>query len=188
MWRNTTRRWGLVAILLHWLSAAVIIGLFALGWWMTGLSYFDSWYNLGPWWHRSLGVLLLLATLLRVGWRIVQPTPQAQGHRFERMAAHVGHILLYVLLLVVLISGYMISTANGRGISVFGWFEAPAILYGLPNQASVAGNVHWYSALALMILAAGHALAAFKHHFIDRHDTLVRMLRPRVGQTKFPAE
>lgn len=186
MWRNTTARWGLVNILFHWLSALAIVGLFTLGWWMTGLSYFDSWYNLGPWWHRSIGVLLLIATLLRLVWRFVQPTPQAQGRRFERLAAHLGHILLYVLLIVVLISGYLISTANGRGISVFGWFEAPAIIHGLRNQASIAGAVHWYSALALMILAGGHALAAFKHHFIDRNDTLVRMLRPGTVNSNTP--
>ncbi len=77
-----------------------------------------------------------------------------------------------------MVSGYLISTADGRGISVFGWFEVPALLYDLPNQASLAGDIHWYSALALMILAGGHALAALKHHWLDKHATLVRMLNP----------
>ena len=67
MWNNTRRGWGLVSILLHWVGALAIIGLFALGWWMTGLDYYDRWYNLGPWWHRSVGMLLLLATLIRLG-------------------------------------------------------------------------------------------------------------------------
>lgn len=179
MWFNTQRRWGAVSILFHWVSALAIIGLFALGWWMTGLGYYDSWYNLGPWVHRSIGILLLLASLARVVWRLIQPTPVGQGSRLEVLAAHLGHIALYVILLVVLCSGYLISTANGRSISVFGWFDVPALLHGLPNQASIAGDIHWYSALTLVILAAGHALAAFKHHWIDRHDTLVRMINPR---------
>ncbi|SEF56437.1 cytochrome b [Billgrantia desiderata] len=178
MWRNTRTGWGLVSIALHWLSALTIVGLFVLGWWMTGLGYFDPWYNLAPWWHRSLGMLLLFATLLRILWRLFQPTPQAQGSRFERIAAHLGHIALYVLMLTVMISGYLISTARGRGISVFDWFEVPALISGLPNQASIAGDIHWYSALALMLLAAGHTMAALKHHFIDRHDTVLRMLNP----------
>ncbi|MCE8041699.1 cytochrome b [Billgrantia desiderata SP1] len=178
MWRNTRTGWGLVSIALHWLSALTIVGLFVLGWWMTGLGYFDPWYNLAPWWHRSLGMLLLFATLLRILWRLFQPTPQAQGSRFERIAAHLGHIALYVLMLTVMISGYLISTARGRGISIFDWFEVPALISGLPNQASIAGDIHWYSALALMLLAAGHTLAALKHHFIDRHDTVLRMLNP----------
>ncbi|MCE8034656.1 MAG: cytochrome b [Halomonas sp.] len=178
MWRNTRSGWGLVSIIFHWLSALVIVGLFVLGWWMTDLGYFDPWYNRAPWWHRSVGMLLLFATLLRIVWRLFQPTPVAQGSRLERLAAHLGHIALYVLMLTVLLSGYLISTARGRGISVFDWFEVPALVSHLPNQANIAGEVHWYSALALLLLAAGHALAALKHHFLDRHDTFVRMLNP----------
>ncbi|WP_346798509.1 cytochrome b [Halomonas sp. Bachu 37] len=179
MWRNTHMSWGIVSILLHWLSAIVIIGLFILGWWMIGLGYYDAWYNLAPWWHRSIGLLLLFATLFRIGWRLLQPTPRAQGKPLEKVAAHIGHIALYVLLLVVMVSGYLISTAKGRGVSVFGWFDVPALASDLPNQATIAGNIHWYAALLLMLLAAGHALAALKHHYIDHHDTLTRMLKPK---------
>ena len=178
MWRNTGSGWGLISILFHWLSALMIVGLFLLGWWMVDLGYFDPWYNRAPWWHRSIGMLLLFTLGLRIVWRLFQPSPAAQGSRLERLAAHAGHIGLYVLMLVVMVSGYLISTARGRGVNVFDWFEVPALVSGLPNQASIAGDIHWYSALALMILAAGHALAALKHHFVDRHDTLMRMLSP----------
>ncbi|WP_447528562.1 cytochrome b [Vreelandella sp. TE19] len=178
MWRNTRSGWGLMSISFHWLSALTIVGLFILGWWMTGLGYYDSWYNQGPWVHRSIGILLLFVTLARLIWRVCQPTPDGEGSRFERMAAHVGHIGLYMLLLLVMLSGYLISTANGRGVSVFGWFEVPAFLAGLPNQASLAGDIHWYSAVTLIVIAAGHALAALKHHWLGRHKTLVRMLNP----------
>ncbi|MGR4067862.1 cytochrome b [Halomonas sp. LR3S48] len=178
MWCNTRSGWGLVSIMLHWISAAAIVGLFILGWWMTDLGYYDPWYNRAPWWHRSIGMLLLFATLLRVLWRLFQPTPVSHGSRLERVAAHLGHIALYVLMLTVMISGYLISTARGRGISVFDWFEVPALLSHLPDQASIAGEIHWYSAVALLLLAAGHTLAALKHHFLDRHDTVTRMLNP----------
>jgi len=123
-------------------------------------------------------MLLLFATLLRLAWRFVNPTPAAHGSRLERLAAHLGHLLIYVLLLVVMVSGYLISTARGRGISVFDWFEVPALISRLPNQETIAGEIHWYAALALMVLAAGHVLAALKHHFLDRQDTLTRMLNP----------
>lgn len=182
MWRNTNDGWGVVSILLHWILAVVIIGLFILGWWMTGLGYYDPWYNLGPWWHRSLGMLVLFATLLRLVWRMINPAPRALGHPLERLAAHLGHIALYALMLVVLISGYLISTADGKGIAVFDAFTVPAVVSGLPNQASVAGVVHWYAALALMLLSAGHAAAALKHHIVDHNPVLKRMIDPRVGQ------
>ncbi len=182
MWRNTESGWGLVSILLHWVLAIAIVGLFALGWWMTGLGYYDSWYNLAPWWHRSIGMLVLFATLLRLVWRLVNPAPRALGHRLEWLAAHLGHIGLYVLMLVVLVSGYLISTADGHGIGVFDLFEVPALVSDLPNQATLAGEIHWYSALALVLLAAGHALAALKHHLVDRNDVLKRMIDPRVSR------
>ncbi len=69
MWGNTKAGWGVISIMLHWLSAITIVGLFALGWWMTGLGYYDPWYNLGPWVHRSIGILLFAATLARIVWR-----------------------------------------------------------------------------------------------------------------------
>ncbi|MBB3140559.1 cytochrome b [Halomonas organivorans] len=184
MWRNSTSGWGLASILLHWLSALGFVGLFVLGWWMTGLDYYHGWYHLAPWWHRSVGMLVLLVTVGRLIWRWVQPTPGLPGSRLERFAAHLGHTGLYVLMLLVLVSGYLISTAEGAGISVFGVVDVPALVTGLPDQASLAGTIHWYAALGLMGLAAGHGLIAFKHHWVDRHDTLKRMLTPRFTQVR----
>ena len=75
-----------------------------------------------------------------------------------------------------MISGYLISTADGRAISVFGWFEVPATITSIPKQEDVAGLVHQYLAWGLVIFSGVHALAALKHHFIDRDATLNRML------------
>ena len=85
-------------------------------------------------------------------------------------------LLVSALGLVVMIAGYLISTADGVGISVLGWFEVPALVSGLPDQADVAGQIHFYLAWALVIFSGLHALAALKHHFIDRDATLKRML------------
>ena len=56
--KNSTTRFGFIAIAMHWLVALTVFPLFALGWWMTELDYYDSWYKLGPWWHKSIGILL----------------------------------------------------------------------------------------------------------------------------------
>ncbi|GAB7194875.1 hypothetical protein OS11_11470 [Dickeya oryzae] len=80
-----------------------------------------------------------------------------------------------MLLFSILISGYLISTAEGQPISVFGWFSVPATLSGIQNQADSAGKIHLYLAWSVVILSVLHALAALKHHFIDRDVTLKRM-------------
>jgi cytochrome b561 len=177
-WRNDETRYGAVAAALHWLIAAGVFGLFALGLWMTGLTYYDSWYRLGPWWHKSLGVTLFALAALRLGWRFtnVQPRPLPTHARWERTAALVVHGLLYLLLFAVMISGYFISTADGRAVAVFDWFAIPAIGTGIENQEDVAGQVHLWLAMTLIGLAVLHALAALKHHFIDKDRTLARML------------
>jgi cytochrome b561 len=83
--------------------------------------------------------------------------------------------VLYLGLFGVMISGYLISTADGRGIEVFGLFSVPATLTGIPQQEDIAGAIHEYLAWGLVIFAALHGLAALKHHFIDRDSTLLRM-------------
>jgi len=93
-----------------------------------------------------------------------------------RLGSKLGHLALYAGLFALMISGYLISTADGRGIEVFGLFEVPATLTTIPDQEDVAGVVHEYLAWGLVIFAGLHALAALKHHFIDRDATLVRML------------
>lgn len=178
MLRNTIETYGLVAVALHWLVAAVVIGQFALGLWMVDLTYYSEWYRTAPAIHKGVGMLLLIAVLLRIGWRLLgpHPAPLASHGRLERSLGKLVHIALYVLLLTVMISGYLISTADGRPIDVFGLFSVPATVTSLPQQADTAGDVHLVLAIALLSLAGVHALAALKHHFLDRDRTLLRML------------
>ena len=179
--RNTTQGYGLLSIMLHWLVALVVIGMFTLGLWMTGLSYYDDWYKRGPEIHKGIGILLFLIMLGRVFWRSINITPEdepgigtMQGH-----TAHVVHLLLYALLFALMISGYLISTADGKPIHVFDLFAVPATISDIPNMEDAAGEVHWYLALVLISLAGLHAAAALKHHFIDRDRTLTKMLGVR---------
>ncbi|KAF1068322.1 MAG: Cytochrome b561 [Pseudomonas citronellolis] len=177
-WRNSLSRYGLVSIFLHWASALVVFGLFGLGLWMRTLDYYDGWYHRAPEIHKSIGVLLLIALLVRIAWRFLSPAPPAPANhgKATRVATKLGHLALYGLLLAVMIAGYLISTAEGKPISVFGWFDVPATLSGLTDQADIAGAIHLYLAWTLVVLACLHALAALKHHFLDRDATLVRML------------
>lgn len=177
-WHNSSERWGWAGLLFHWLTALIIVGLFSLGLWMVELSYYDAGYRWGPYWHKSMGLLLFALMLLRLIWRLwsTDPAPLPSHARWERLSAKLVHGLLYLLIFAVMISGYLISTADGRAIEVFNWFAVPALFYGLPNQEDVAGLIHKWLAYALLGLALLHALAALKHHFIDKDRTLKRML------------
>lgn len=176
-WRNTSRNYGLTSILLHWIGALAVFGLFGLGLWMVGLNYYSSWYRTAPNIHKSIGILLFLLMLVRLLWRFLSagPAPLASHGAAIRLMTRLGHGLLYLGIFAVMLSGYLISTADGRPISVLGWFEVPALLTSIPNQEDVAGLVHEYLAWGLVILAGLHGLAALKHHFIDRDPTLLRM-------------
>jgi cytochrome b561 len=158
--------------------ALAVFGLFALGLWMVGLDYYSTWRKDAPDLHKSIGLVLFAVMLLRVLWRFISPPPPAlQSYsRMTRIGATFGHAFLYLSLFVVMIAGYLISTADGVGIPVFGLFEVPALVSGLPDQADTAGVIHFYLAWVLVIFSGLHALAALKHHFIDRDATLTRML------------
>lgn len=176
--RNGAGTYGTFPIALHWLMAIAIFGLFALGLWMRSLTYYDAWYDPAPALHKSIGVLLFAALLLRLGWRLTDPppTPLASLSRFERQASILVHWTFYALLFSIVASGYLISTADGRPIEVFGLFSIPALVSGLPSQADIAGAIHLTLAWCVIVLACVHALAALKHHFFDRDRTLLRML------------
>jgi len=178
MLRNTESSYGLIAVLLHWLVALAVLGLFGLGLWMVELSYYDPWYRRAPDIHKGIGILLFLTLVLRLVWRLGnrRPRPLPEHTRIEVRAAAVIHPLLYLLPFAVMVSGYLISTADGRPIDVFGLFQVPATLTGLPNQADLAGDIHLALAITTIALASVHALAALKHHFLDRDRTLLRML------------
>lgn len=178
--RNSSAGYGAVAIALHWIVALAVIGLFALGFWMVDLTYYDSWYKQAPDIHRSIGVLLFVTMVARLSWRLLNasPAPLPTHSRFEIIAAHGAHWLLYLLIFVAMVSGYLISTADGSSVSVFDWFEVPSVTGRVKGMEDTAGAVHYWSTWALVVLAGTHALAAIKHHVIDKDKTLKRMLSP----------
>lgn len=176
--KNTRSRYGWLSVSIHWLMALAVIGMFALGIWMRQLSYYDPWYKDGPTIHKSIGILLFILLLARIVWRNIniRPNDDPALKAWERITAHLTHFALYGLMLALMIAGYLISTADGRPIDVFNLFSVPATLHGLADQEDIAGEIHEILAWALVLLAGVHALAALKHHFINRDSTLLKML------------
>lgn len=173
--RDTPDGYGAVSRLFHWLMALAIVGMFALGVWMVELDYYSPYYHSAPDIHKSLGILLIVALALRFGWRLASVRPSDDDLApWERTAARIVHWGFYPLLLALMVSGYLISTADGRPIEVFGWFSVPS-----PGEnkglEDTAGAVHTVLAYATIALAVVHAAAAFKHHLFDRGRALARM-------------
>ncbi|SMF40092.1 cytochrome b561 [Alteromonadaceae bacterium Bs31] len=175
---NTNDSYGLVAVLLHWVTALAVVFLFALGLWMVDLDYYNSWYQLAPNIHKSVGFVLVLAVLFRLFWRLSQLTPQSPAtHKaWERMLAKLMHVFFYIAIISMFFSGYFITTGKGQALHVLGFISIPAVIDNMDNVKDIASEVHEISAYTIIVAVALHALAAIKHHFIDKDKTLARML------------
>ncbi|PIE45277.1 MAG: cytochrome b [Gammaproteobacteria bacterium] len=175
--KNTTTHYGLLSIGVHWLTVIFIAILFPSGLIMVDLDYYDSGYQTYPHIHKSLGVLLFSLTIGRMLWLLLlskPPEPLPQSPLLHLLAKSV-HALLYLCLLLIPVSGYLISTADGRSIDVFNWFSLPALFTPFKNQADIAGNIHATAAWGLMTLIALHVVGTLKHHFINKDNILKRM-------------
>lgn len=180
MFKDTPQHFGLISILLHWISTVLIIFLFALGLYMTSLGYYDEWYHKGPALHISLGLLLFFATLLRILWRFFNTTPlDLYNKPAANLAAKLIKLVLYLLIFIVAITGYLITTAEGQAARVFEWFGIPPTIQLTSAQVDLAGEIHEYGAWLIILIATLHAAAALIHHFVFKDRTLKRMIIPK---------
>lgn len=172
-------RYGRVARTLHWAIALSIIALIPLGWYMVRLDYYDPWSYDALAIHKALGMIVLLLAAIMMSWQLAHDRPAVAPPRkpWEEIAAKIIHYSLYAVMLVVPVTGYVISTSAGAGVSVFGLFEVPAVLPKSVPLRDAAISLHYYFSYASFGLIAFHVAGALKHHFIDRDETLKQMLR-----------
>lgn len=176
-WRNTEASFGAVHKLLHWSIAALIIFMLALGLYMGEVPMGPDKYRLYGL-HKATGMVVLLLAGLRLAWRLVNAVPPlpANTPRWQRLLANIVHKLLYVMMFAMPITGWIISSAAGFPVSVYGLFTVPVIT--APDKALMhdMGEVHENLAWILMALIAMHAGAALMHHFMYKDNILRRML------------
>jgi cytochrome b561 len=153
--------------------------------------------NLPFLWHGSLGVLVLLLVVARIAWAFVSPAPSLPSSmtRAGRLSARTMHVFLYVLLVALPLSGWLVASSEGASVNFFGVVSLPhwnlrnspaptATVQGEKVRAKASGEggedsfeeIHEVLGNTLLILASLHALVALKHHFLDRDDVLKRML------------
>jgi cytochrome b561 len=172
-----------VAIALHWLVALLILGSFVVGTYMVDL-------DLSPWklkvysWHKWNGVTIFLLVALRLAWRVTHRPPAlpAAMPEWQRHAAAISHALLYLLMLAVPLSGWVMSSAGGFPVVYLGVFQLPDLVAKDKALFELTKSVHYALNKTLLVLVALHVAAAVKHHYADRDDVLARMvpyLKPR---------
>lgn len=170
-------RYTATAIGLHWLMAVLLVALFALGVYMTGLKLSPQKLQIYSY-HKWAGVTVFVLALARLAWRSGHPPPpDAAGMpRWQALAAHGVHHLLYLLMIAIPLSGWLMSSAKGFQTVWFGVLPLPDLLAKDKATGDLLQAVHKTLNLTLAGLVLAHAGAALKHHLIDRDGVLLRML------------
>ncbi len=174
-------RYHSAAIILHWVMAVAFILMLGSGLTLEYAKLEQQFKFQLFQWHKSLGVLLLVAVALRIAVRLWQKPPAlpALFKRWEVIAAHLGHFGLYALMLLMPLSGWMMVSSSPYGLPtiVFNLFEWPHIPGLAANEAvnASAKTIHWLGAWAFLALLAAHVGAVIKHYLFERENLLRRM-------------
>ena len=176
-------KYPLAIRILHWTMAVIILGMVWAGWTMVSLDdkvpvKFDVFYP----WHKSFGMLILFLVLIRFAIRTRSDIPSLPAGlpKWEARAAHIAHVLLYTLMILVPCMGYSMSSTytQSDGVFFFG-VNLPELLPKNDAQFEVFRRLHRILAFTLLGVIVLHVIGALKHRFIDKeraNDVLPRML------------
>lgn len=181
---SRSERYTNIAIALHWLIAALVAAQIGWGWWMQEIPKqpvgprVDA-FNL----HKSVGLTLLALTLLRLGWRLSPPPPPLPPlPAWQAKLAGATHVLLYALLLVHPLAGYLGSVWSGYPVKYFG-MTLPGWGWKDEGLKDLCSTIHWWTSLVLVALIGLHVAGALNHALIHRNGLLARM---GIGRARAP--
>lgn len=174
--KNSKSHFGIIAVLIHWVMAILLVGLVILGLYMVRipiseqkLVYFG--------WHKEFGILALMFVIVRITWRLSNTNPSLSTlPLLERLAARTMHWAFYGFMFAIPISGWLITSAAGLPVSFFGLFVLPNLVSPSEESRLLFTVIHKWLAYGLIVAFCGHVGAALKHHFINKDDILRRML------------
>jgi cytochrome b561 len=175
--RNTTRSWGSLTKTLHWIIVILIIVQFFIAIRAHGLprgpALIEAWG-----WHKSIGMTVFLLAVIRLVWRWLNPVPDltAEIKPWENTLAKISHVLLYMLIFAVPLTGLLMSQAKNFPVSWFHLFQWPDFVAPDPAVSETFESAHKILVKVLVGVALLHAAGALKHHFIDKNNVLKRML------------
>lgn len=176
------QRYGLTAQLGHWLTVLLLCAAFPVGFYMVELALSPTKLRLFSY-HKWIGVTVFALVLLRLLWRSWRPPPPPPAMApWALRTAQITHRLLYLLLLVVPLSGWLMSSAKGFQTVYFGRLPIPDLLGKDPALGAALEAVHWTLNKMLLGAIVLHIAAALKHHFVD-HDTVLRRMLPSLRRS-----
>lgn len=180
------RRYTATARALHWAMAAIIIVAWAIGYYANTLVYgVDAGKGATITLHKSIATLTLFLVVARIIWRSFHRPPELPDMpAIMKTAAHAGHLLIYVVMVALPVSGWFYSSAAGYEIPVAGLFHIPQLVGKDAGLEEFFKSVHFVLAWTILVLVAGHAGFALKHHVIDKDGIMQSMLPTWPGSRK----
>lgn len=174
---TTAERYNNTAIALHWLVALLIFAAFPLGMYMHDLPLSPTKLQLYSY-HKWMGMTVLLLAVARVVWRTTHTPPALPDSfpRWQQIASHATHQFLYVLIFVVPVSGWLMSSAKGFKTVWLGVLPLPDLIGKDKAQGELLSNLHTSLNYLLLALVVLHVAAALKHRLIDQDEVMSRML------------
>ena len=165
-----------VAIILHWVMALLIFATWSIAIAIDDMPLSPARIT-GLSWHKWLGVTLFFLVLVRILWRIAHPAPPLKlaMQVWQERAMQLTHLALYLLMLLIPVVGWLMSSAKGYTVNYFGLFELPDLVDKNKPLGHLLKEIHEWMANGLMLLVGLHILAALKHQFIDKDGLLSRM-------------
>lgn len=179
--KNTEDQYGLIAKFFHWSVAVMIIALLPVGLFMAGMENSPLKFQVYAL-HKSVGLLVFFLGLGRIAWRLISPAPDHfENHaHWERVLAGASHFWLYVCVIGMPLSGWLMSSAGEFPVPFFG-IQMPHLIGKDEQLAGTLNNVHEILGYTLMLVLGLHIAGALKHHVIDKDETLMRMAWARPG-------
>ena len=174
---NSKSKWGAVSQSLHWVTAALIFFSLITGylWWLrkythVGVSVISN--------HKTVGLLVLLLVIMRVFWRLIValPKPHYSLSSLQQILIKMSHRLIIALMIIMPISGWMMSTAAGYKTNIFFTKVSMPFIEKNKSLVELTSIIHHYAGWLLLVMLVIHIFIAYWHHFIRKDPVFLRML------------
>ena len=181
---NQSQYYTRTAQVLHWVMALIFIVAWGIGFYSGNFLSYDadgSFKGDVITLHKNIATTIIFLVLIRMFWRYTHPVPKLPDTMSPLMQklAHVGHLMLYLILLALPITGCLFSWSAGHPVPVLYLFEIPRLVQDNPELLAIVKPLHIYLSWFAGLLIVGHAAAALKHHFIDKDNVLLSMLKQK---------